>query len=652
MPAIRHLIRFALLLACCAWTQNLQAQARTLHWQSFDVEATLDSDGRLHVRETQAIVFTGAWNGGERHFRVRRPQRLDFISLDEFDPATGIKRAFVNGSLASIGEYRWADDHLLRWRSRMATDPPFNATVRVYELSYVLSNILVQVDGGYVLDHDFAFADRSGTISDFTRTLHIDPVWQAGTPFEETIHVDRLAPGQGEVERIVLQYVGMGQPNAVTRAPSKWLQQGSRSLGQGLVAGLALLAALYFFLGSRYERARGRLNPLVPVDAIDAAWLNENVLKYPAEVVGGAWDRETSTHEVAAVLARMTVEGKLASEVRQESAAFFKRIFKREVLHLELLCDHAGLKGYEAQLVAALFLGDRTTDTDKISRHYREDGFNPMDLIRSPLQQKVNSLLGPPQKLAPLHWQLTALLVIAGIAACAIGAFLAVETLPFVAITAGAIAFFFMLAKVSARRYRLGPVGIFGTAVQVAVYVTIALAVLTWAFLGGTFMVLSAIEFIGLAILMAGLINSVHNTMLTLESPAAVAIRNRLMSARRYFERELRSQSPRLKDEWLPYILGFGLGPRVDRWFRVYGQDLDDVAAGSRPAYNTSACASGWTGGGGMFGGGGASGTWVAAVGGIAAGVSAASSDSGGGGSSSGGGGGGGSSGGGGGGGW
>jgi uncharacterized membrane protein YgcG len=394
----------------------------------------------------------------------------------------------------------------------------------------------------------------------------------------------------------------------------------------------------------------------VPIGAIDAAWLNENVLKYPAEVVGGAWDRQTSTHEVAAVLARMTVEGKLASEVRQESTSFFKRIFKRDVLHLELLCDRPSLKGYEAKLVAALFFAGRTTDSDQIKRHYREDGFNPMDLVRSPLQQKVNSLLGKQQKLAPFHWQLTALLVLTGIVTCAIGAFLAIETLPFVLIAAGAVAFFFMFAKVSARRYRLGPVGIFGTAAHIAVYVTAALVALTWAFLGGTFMVLSALEFIGLAILMAGLINSVHNAMLTRESPAAVAIRNRLMSARRYFERELRSESPRLKDEWLPYILGFGLGPRVDRWFRVYGRDLNDTAAGSSSVYNASpgasgaSSAAGWTGGGGMFGGGGASGAWVGAVGGIAAGVSAASSDSGGGGSS--GGGGGGSSGGGGGGGW
>jgi hypothetical protein len=35
-----------------------------------DVRAILDADGRLHVTESQAMVFTGDWNGGERIFRV------------------------------------------------------------------------------------------------------------------------------------------------------------------------------------------------------------------------------------------------------------------------------------------------------------------------------------------------------------------------------------------------------------------------------------------------------------------------------------------------------------------------------------------------------------------------------------------------------
>ena len=133
--------------------------------------------------------------------------------------------------------------------------------------------------------------------------------------------------------------------------------------------------------------------------------------------------------------------------------------------------------------------------------------------------------------------------------------------------------------------------------------------------------------------------------------------RRRFLAARNYFQRELRKPSPRLDDAWLPYLLAFGLGPDMDRWFKVNG----NVATGSSSAdfsggstgHTSGQGSSAWTGGGGAFSGAGASGSWVSAVGTLAAGVSAPSSGgSSSGGGSSGGGGGGGSSGGGGGGGW
>ena len=47
--------------------------------------------------------------------------------------------------------------------------------------------------------------------------------------------------------------------------------------------------------------------------------------------------------------------------------------------------------------------------------------------------------------------------------------------------------------------------------------------------------------------------------------------RRQFLAARNYFRRELRKPSPRLDDAWIPYLLAFGLGPDVDRWFKVNG---------------------------------------------------------------------------------
>jgi uncharacterized membrane protein YgcG len=159
---------------------------------------------------------------------------------------------------------------------------------------------------------------------------------------------------------------------------------------------------------------------------------------------------------------------------------------------------------------------------------------------------------------------------------------------------------------------------------------------------------LGALTLVGLA-----LANSVFNLARSRDGAEAIRKRKKLAAARRYFQRELAKAEPRLEDAWFPYLLAFGLGPAVERWFGAYGA----ATAGASPAATTSGGAArgtssggapSWTGGGGAFGGAGASGSWAAAVGSVASGVAAPSSS----GSGGGGGGGGGSSGGGGGGGW
>jgi hypothetical protein len=124
--------------------------------------------------------------------------------------------------------------------------------------------------------------------------------------------------------------------------------------------------------------------------------------------------------------------------------------------------------------------------------------------------------------------------------------------------------------------------------------------------------------------------------------PEEMALRKRLAAARAHLRRELGRPRPALDDAWVPYLLAFGLGPDVDRWFGAHGGAARSGLAVGGGAGGTPR----WTGGGGAFSGGGATGTW-AAFGAMAASIAAPSSGSG-----SGGGGGGSSSGGGGGGGW
>ena len=154
------------------------AQTKELHWQSLDVRAFLDADGALHVRETQAIVFDGDWNGGERRFSIRDGHRLKFERLIEKDASGNTLREFHRGDLDRIGEFRWFDGHVLRWRTRMPDDPPFQDALRIYELDYVIAGVLQRQGSRFFLDHDFAFPDRTGIIEHLHGELTFDASWR------------------------------------------------------------------------------------------------------------------------------------------------------------------------------------------------------------------------------------------------------------------------------------------------------------------------------------------------------------------------------------------------------------------------------------------------------------------------------------------
>ena len=81
--------------------------------------------------------------------------------------------------LAVLHNYAWSGNNTLRWRSRQVTDPPFDTTALTYILEYTYANVLNPSAEAYLLDHDFAFGNRSGDIEQFTLSLALDDAWRA-----------------------------------------------------------------------------------------------------------------------------------------------------------------------------------------------------------------------------------------------------------------------------------------------------------------------------------------------------------------------------------------------------------------------------------------------------------------------------------------
>nr|MBP9824742.1 DUF2207 domain-containing protein [Thermoanaerobaculia bacterium] len=380
------------------------SQAKELHWRALEVEARLESDGTLAISETQRMVFTGDWNGGERVFRLGRGQRLTLDRLVRLHTSGGGATELEEGSLDEVDRYAWASSDTLRWRSRRPSDPEFAATALDYRLDYRITGALRKTgERAYQLDHQFAFTDRDGAIERLVVRLALAPEWRAAAGLPVSWELGPLAPGEGFVLTTDFAFQGETPPaNAAPPQLPRWLRTG--------VVAAFVAGALFFLLAMRVrDRALGRFAP-GPRARIDAAWLEEKVFSLPPEVVGAIWDRHVGSAEVAATLARLTQEGKLKSEVTTSG-----RIWKSENLHLELLTDRASLSDYEGKLIDGLFGVDRFTDTEAIRKRYKSTGFDPAAKIRSGLESSLKCVRGFADGSPKPSWRPTALLFLAGL---------------------------------------------------------------------------------------------------------------------------------------------------------------------------------------------------------------------------------------------
>jgi hypothetical protein len=624
---------------------------RTLDWPRFVVEAHLDSSGRLFVRETQTMRFRGDWNGGERTFTVGFGQHFHLHRLSRLETATGTVREMVRGNLDVVDGWDWSDASTVRWRSRLPTDPPFSDAERTYVLEYDYGRILVPTDSGWLLDHEFGFRQREGSIADFRLSLTLDPAWRAPSSFAGRWRETDMAPGLSFLVTVPLRHVGAGEPSSALRgAPT-----GQRQLVAWLAIVVMGLLTLHFLWR---ERAVGRFAP-VPWRDVTPDWIRRTLLPLRAEVVGAAWDMHVGPAEVAALLARLVTEGKLASRVRTKGKGWLKV----DVLHLDITTSRERFTDYESELLDRLFVpGSRSTSTEKLRERYERTGFDPAFTIRRGVLSALDTLsfAGSAEPVAG-RARHVALVAVPALAAGALATSRSAFDATTCAVALGVAVAGTLVAGNQAMVWRDRVIRPLPHTLRFLV----PLAALAWALLQLAHDDAARIGLASMACASLLLLSAVVFTFETArsrQSPERMAFRKQLAAARLWFRAQLAQPSPQLEDAWYPYLLAFGLNRHVNRWFKRFGA-AEVASRTSRTDFGRSASSgvggmsggsstgSGWSGfgGGGGFGGAGATVAFGAAVASFSSGVSAPSSSSGsGGGSSSSGG----SSGGGGGGGW
>jgi len=626
--------RFVFVLTLLVCVTPALAQ-RELHWDALSVKARLDAEGVLHVDETQVMVFTGDWNGGERRFDIRPRQELTLKGMGRLDE-NGQEGEMVQGDLSYVDRYDWSERNLLRWRSRNPSDPPFAKTSLTYVLHYSISNVLTRDGEHYVLAHDFAFAEREGWIYNVDIELTLDPVWQPVEQFTGKWSQKSLAPGQGFVVRVPLRYTGANPP-VVDAGPSMPVK--------GMVAALLLGPPMLFIVAMLREKMLGRLDRLRP-EAITRAWLQQNVLSMDAEVIGALWDEDVGASEVSALLARMVAEEKIDSRVELGD------------MKLTLKVPRDSLHGYERDLVDGLFVSGDHTSTATVRSHYKASGFDPAKLIEVGVKAKAEKRLPPDEGKSAWRFIPTMLWLASTVALGYVAWNHEPLRIPAIFLFFGSL-FACVFALIGPNYWRTRKHLGVGTALLQLIPATIIVGVAAYLVLRSANLgspdwpaeMQLAVTLVALWIFATAVY-----ALSSRESRARIAMRKLLTSAREHFRRELQKQNPALDDAWFPYILAFGLGGEVDGWFRRFAaasaassrtSSSFGSSSSSYSSSSSSSSSSSWTGGGGGFGGAGATGAWGAAAAGMAAGVASPSSSSGssgssGGSSSSGGGGGGG----------
>ena len=636
------------LLFICLVLFPLSTEARSLYWQNIDVRATLDADGRLQIREQQTIVFSGAWNGGERTFRVSPGQKMKIESISRMDNG-GQEIPLIRGNLKLVDHWDHNGKKTIRWRSRLSSDQPFSNTPITYVLRYSLSHILVPDNGSYLLNHDFCFPDRKGIVKNFHLNLEFDPVWQT-SPI--SMVRNNIAPGNGAVLRQVLSFSGQTKPTvykkqaplpvaALPASPSPapyWLQI---LLLLILISWIAWRTRVFF----QWEKALNRFERLLPTSVVNEQWLENELFIYKPEVVGATWDKTTTTAEVSAVLARLVQEGKMKSWLTPYLIPFFNIKFPGmpPILHLKLLQPKDSFSGYEYTLINGLFVdGSDSTDTQTIRKYYQKKRktFDPVLKLREPLNRQMKKLVKEGHSALDMIWVPTVVLAFAGFFLLLANAFLhKAEFIPFQAPGMFGIVQIWVIGFAMALHYRNSVLSL-GWRLFAVFFLVCCVLIGFCIFL---FFPVSSLLLLGLFCMAMAITNNVINLAKSRDSTEGLALRRKFASAQNYFKQELTRKNPQINDSWFPYLLAFGLGPKVDSWFRKFGANMSHLSStGMGTHTGGSHSGASFSGGGGTFGGGGASGSWSAAVGSLSASGDGSSSGGSGGGGSSGGGGGGG----------
>jgi Predicted membrane protein (DUF2207) len=158
---MRNLLFAIVLLAVTVGTASAQSTARSVSWQRFDADLTLQSDGSVAVVETQTISFQGTYQQGFRVIPTDRTTGITDISVAQVNAASqATPLSFTSTADASGVRITW-------------NFPQITNATGTFALRYVAHGVTRVYSGGNQVDWNAVYADRAGPVAASTVTLHL-----------------------------------------------------------------------------------------------------------------------------------------------------------------------------------------------------------------------------------------------------------------------------------------------------------------------------------------------------------------------------------------------------------------------------------------------------------------------------------------------
>jgi uncharacterized protein (TIGR04222 family) len=318
----------------------VQAQSKTLYWERFDVDITVQTDGSFVVEETQVIVFTsGTFREGYRS-----------IPADRFSSITDVS-AWEDGEPTRVSVDRGGDEYEIVWDLL----EPRSDSRHTYVLRYTVNGGLRYYDGGDQIWWKAVFADRSFPVRASTVTVNLPD--DAPAQVAEAYGVENSYMGVGG-QRVIFtaeESVDPGEEfevrvqfphGVVSGSPAAWQRMEDSApvinLILGVIGGLILIGGPLALLVFWYLRGRD------PRVELPADYLSKPPSDAPPGVAGTLVDEKADMEDILATLIDLARRGYLEIEEQPSAGLFgtsYDFVFRRTDKAMN------GMKPYERTLL-------------------------------------------------------------------------------------------------------------------------------------------------------------------------------------------------------------------------------------------------------------------------------------------------------------